>query len=53
MYNLPEYIAARRATSIVKSFIIDKRTYTASSEDGPEDITMNLANLVEELENEV
>ena len=45
MYNLPEYIAARRATSIVKSFIIDKRTYTASSEDGPEDITMNLANL--------
>ena len=45
MYNLPEYIAARRATSIVKSFIVNKRSYTASTDNGSEDISIGLVNL--------
>lgn len=45
MYNLPEYIAARRATSIVKSFIVDQRQYHASTDNGSEDISINLVNL--------
>ena len=45
MYNLPEYIAARRATSIVKSFIVDQRQYHASTDNGSEDISRNLVNL--------
>lgn len=45
MYNLPEYIAARRATSIVKSFIVDKRSYTATTDNGAEDTTIGLVNL--------
>jgi hypothetical protein len=45
MYNLPEYIAARRATSIVKSFIVYQRQYHASTDNGSEDISINLVNL--------
>ena len=45
MYNLPEYIAARRATSIVKSFIVDQRQYHASTDNGSEDVSINLVNL--------
>ncbi len=42
MYNLPEYIAARRATSIVKSFIVSQRQYHASTDNGSEDVSINL-----------
>lgn len=45
MYNLPEYIAARRATSIVKSFIVSQRQYHASTDNGSEDVSINLVNL--------
>ena len=45
MYNLPEYIAARRATSIVKSFILDKKQYQASTDNGSEDVSIGLVNL--------
>lgn len=45
MYNLPEYIAARRATSIVKSYIINKMKYEASIEGGSEKIPISLINL--------